>query len=81
MANKYLDDLIKLDLWSEKLKNNIIANGGSVQHITEIAEIREKYKTVWRWDGLADRHGGGQGGVHLPEPEFELVGKTPTTTT
>lgn len=49
MANKYLmTDLIKLDLWNEKLKNNIIANGGSVQHITEIpAEIREKYKTVW----------------------------------
>jgi ribonucleotide reductase alpha subunit len=41
-----MTDLIKLDLWSEKLKNNIIANGGS--SITEIpAEIREKYKTVW----------------------------------
>ena len=49
MANKYLmNDLIKLDLWNEKLKNNIIANNGSIQQIDSIpAEIREKYKTVW----------------------------------
>jgi ribonucleoside-diphosphate reductase alpha subunit len=49
LANKYLmNDLIKLDLWNEKIKNNIIANHGSVQHIEVIPqEIREKYKTVW----------------------------------
>ena len=49
MANKYLmNDLIKLDLWNEKIKNNIIANNGSVQQIEVIPlEIREKYKTVW----------------------------------
>jgi ribonucleoside-diphosphate reductase alpha chain len=49
LANKYLmNDLIKLDLWNEKIKNNIIANHGSVQHIDTIPlEIREKYKTVW----------------------------------
>jgi ribonucleoside-diphosphate reductase alpha subunit len=49
MANKYLmKDLIDLDLWNEKIKNNIIANHGSVQHIEIIpAHIREKYRTVW----------------------------------
>ena len=49
MANKYLmNDLISLDLWNEKIKNNIIANNGSVQQIEVIPlEIREKYKTVW----------------------------------
>jgi ribonucleoside-diphosphate reductase alpha chain len=49
LANKYLmNDLIKLDLWNEKIKNNIIANHGSVQHIDVIPqEIREKYRTVW----------------------------------
>jgi ribonucleoside-diphosphate reductase alpha chain len=49
LTNKYLmNDLIKLDLWNEKMKNMIIANNGSVQHIDIIpAEIREKYKTVW----------------------------------
>ena len=49
MANKYLmNDLIKLDLWNEKVKNNIIANNGSIQQISIIPqEIRDKYKTVW----------------------------------
>jgi len=49
MANKYLmNDLIKLGVWNERIKNNIIANHGSVQHIDSIPiEIREKYKTVW----------------------------------
>jgi ribonucleoside-diphosphate reductase alpha chain len=49
LANKYLmKDLMKLDLWNEQIKNNIISNHGSVQHIEVIPqEIREKYKTVW----------------------------------
>ena len=49
MANKYLmNDLLKLDLWNEKIKNSIIANHGSIQHIDVIPQqIREKYKTVW----------------------------------
>ena len=49
LTNKYLmNDLLKLDLWTEKIKNNIISNNGSVQHIEAIPlEIREKYKTVW----------------------------------
>jgi ribonucleotide reductase alpha subunit len=49
LANKYLmKDLIALDMWDERVKNNIIANHGSIQHIKEIPEeIREKYKTVW----------------------------------
>ena len=30
------------------MKNNIIANNGSIQHLEQIpVEIREKYKTVW----------------------------------
>ena len=49
LANKYLMyDLLKLDLWNEKMKNNIIANNGSIQHLDKIpVEIREKYRTVW----------------------------------
>ena len=49
LANKYLmNDLLKLELWNEKMKNTIIANNGSVQSIETIPrEIREKYKTVW----------------------------------
>jgi ribonucleoside-diphosphate reductase alpha subunit len=49
MGNKYLmRDLLGLGLWNEGLKNNIIANRGSIQHIEVIPiHIREKYKTVW----------------------------------
>jgi len=49
LANKHLmNDLIKLELWNEKLKNNIVANKGSIQHLEVIPpEIRDKYKTVW----------------------------------
>jgi ribonucleotide reductase alpha subunit len=49
LANKYLmNDLIQLGLWDDKIKNNIIANNGSIQHIDIIpVEIREKYRNVW----------------------------------
>lgn len=49
MANKYLmRDLLDLGLWNNDVKNNIIANNGSIQQITSIPQdIRDKYKTVW----------------------------------
>jgi ribonucleoside-diphosphate reductase alpha chain len=49
VVNKYLmNDLIKLDMWNDKIKNNIVANNGSIQHIDIIPnDIKEKYKTVW----------------------------------
>jgi len=48
-ANRYLMmDLMHLDLWNEKIKNNIIANNGSCQQIDLIPQhIKDKYKTVW----------------------------------
>lgn len=49
IVNKYLmHDLIQLGLWNENIKNNIIANQGSIQQIDVIPqEIKNKYKTVW----------------------------------
>ena len=49
VINKYLvEDLTKLKLWNNELKNLIIANDGSVQNIDSIPEeIKELYKTVW----------------------------------
>jgi ribonucleotide reductase alpha subunit len=49
LPNKYLmKELINLGLWSEEMKNNIIANKGSIQHIDIIPkEIKDKYKIVW----------------------------------
>ena len=48
-ANKYLiADLMSFNLWNDQLKNNIIANNGSIQQISGIPqEIKDKYKTVW----------------------------------
>lgn len=48
-VNKHLvRDLIKLNLWNTSVKNQIVANNGSVQGIKEIpAKIKEIYKTVW----------------------------------
>ncbi|KAK6587976.1 hypothetical protein RS030_71014 [Cryptosporidium xiaoi] len=43
-----LNDLLELGLWDDRLKQNIIANSGSIQNIKSIPEdIRELYKTVW----------------------------------
>ena len=49
IVNKYLmTELITLGLWNEDMKNNIILNKGSIQHIESIPlKIREKYKIVW----------------------------------
>jgi ribonucleoside-diphosphate reductase alpha subunit len=49
MANKYLiRELTNLGLWDAHIKNSIIANHGSIQHIETIpSKIRAIYKTVW----------------------------------
>jgi ribonucleoside-diphosphate reductase alpha chain len=49
MVNKHLvRDLMEVDLWSEDLKQKIIANNGSVQGIAEIPiSIQERYKTAY----------------------------------
>jgi ribonucleoside-diphosphate reductase alpha subunit len=49
VVNKYLmKELIQLGHWNEQIKNNIIANKGSVQQLSMISEeIRNKYKIVW----------------------------------
>ena len=49
VVNKYLmTELIQLGLWNEQIKNNIIANKGSIQQLTILPQhIRNKYKIVW----------------------------------
>lgn len=49
VVNKYLmKELIDLGYWNEQIKNNIIANKGSVQQLTVLSEhLRNKYKIVW----------------------------------
>lgn len=48
-VNKYLvKELVKLGIWSESVKNKIIAANGSVQNVPEIpVNLKEIFKTVW----------------------------------
>jgi ribonucleoside-diphosphate reductase alpha chain len=49
IINKYLmKDLMKLDIWSEQLKQEIVARNGSIQGISVIPEqLQLIYKTSW----------------------------------
>ena len=49
ILNKYLvEDLVAMGLWNPEIRNQIIADGGSVQGIAGFpSELRERYKTAW----------------------------------
>jgi len=49
VINKYLmKELIDLNLWNEKIKNEIIKNKGSIQKIEDIPKVlKERFKIVW----------------------------------
>ena len=49
IANKHLmKDLMNIGLWSENMRQKLIATNGSVQPIAEIPQnIKDIYKTVW----------------------------------
>ena len=49
IVNRFLvNDLIKIGLWNDKMRNEIIANNGSVQNVNSIPEeLKALYKTIW----------------------------------
>ena len=49
IVNKYLvEDLVAIGLWNPEIRNQIIAENGSVQNIAGLpSELRERYKTAW----------------------------------
>ncbi|MGD2004703.1 MAG: ribonucleoside-diphosphate reductase subunit alpha [Flavobacteriaceae bacterium] len=49
VVNKHLlEDLVKLGLWNEDLKQELMRNNGSIQNIEGIPDdIKELYRTVW----------------------------------
>jgi ribonucleoside-diphosphate reductase alpha chain len=49
IINKYLlKELLELGIWSENLKQKIVADNGSIQNIEEISDsIKPRYKTSW----------------------------------
>lgn len=52
IVNKFLiNDLIKLNMWNDTMKQKIIAYGGSIQNIKEIPQnIREIYQTAYEYN-------------------------------
>jgi ribonucleoside-diphosphate reductase alpha subunit len=82
VANKHLmRDLINLGLWSETMRQKLIATNGSVQPIAEIPQnIKDIYKTVWEIsqkaiiDMSADRGAficqSQSLNIHLTDPNF-----------
>lgn len=76
-----LKDLVEMGLWSDSMKNRIIADNGSIQKIPTIpTEIKELYKTTWEIsqktiiDFAADRGAfidqSQSLNVHLAEPNY-----------
>lgn len=49
MINKHLvKDLRRINMWNKDIKDNIIANGGSIQQIENVPDkIKEIYRTAW----------------------------------
>lgn len=49
VVNKHLlEDLVKLDLWDNDMKEEIMRANGSIQHIETIPQdLKDLYKTVW----------------------------------
>ncbi len=49
VVNKHLlNDLIRLNLWDEEMKEALIVSNGSVQHIEGLPQdLKDRYKTVW----------------------------------
>jgi ribonucleoside-diphosphate reductase alpha chain len=82
VVNKHLmKDLIDLGLWTEQMRQKLIAANGSVQNISEIPQhIKDVYKTVWEIsqkaiiDMSADRGAyicqSQSLNIHLTDPNF-----------
>jgi ribonucleoside-diphosphate reductase alpha chain len=82
VVNKHLmKDLVRLGLWNETIKNQLIQANGSVQNIpTMPQDIKDLYKTVWEIsqktiiDMAADRGAyicqSQSLNIHLQEPNF-----------
>ena len=80
LVNKFLmKELQDQKLWTDELKNNIIANKGSIQHLDFLpVEMREKVQDrVGNPHETHDRYGERQRGIHMPEPKPEPMARKP----
>jgi ribonucleoside-diphosphate reductase subunit M1 len=79
-----LKDLVDLGLWSDNMKNRIIADNGSIQNVPNIPqELKAMYKTVWELsqktiiDMAADRGAyidqSQSLNIHIKDPSFGKI--------
>lgn len=48
ILNKYMvKELQERGLWEEEIRNNILANNGSVQYLPIDEDFKQRYKTIW----------------------------------
>lgn len=48
ILNKYMvRELKEMNMWTEEVKNNILANEGSVQQLPVSEDFKQRYKTIW----------------------------------
>eukprot|EP00540_Astrosyne_radiata_P020131 CAMPEP_0116848658 /NCGR_PEP_ID=MMETSP0418-20121206/15130_1 /TAXON_ID=1158023 /ORGANISM="Astrosyne radiata, Strain 13vi08-1A" /LENGTH=570 /DNA_ID=CAMNT_0004480275 /DNA_START=216 /DNA_END=1928 /DNA_ORIENTATION=+ len=85
VVNKHLlQDLIKLGLWNNQMKNELIRANGSIQHLAHIpTHIKMLYRTVWEipqkaiLDMAADRGAyicqSQSLNVHIQDPNFRKL--------
>jgi len=80
-VNKHLlHDLIKLGLWTEDMRMQLVAHNGSVQHLDLPSDLKELYKTVWEvkqrivLDMAADR------GAYIDQSQSLNIHMTDATT-
>lgn len=82
VVNSHLiKDLVERGMWTPVVRNQILAQGGSVQRVAEIpADIKELYKTVWEISQKTLMHMAADRGayicqsqsfnVHVADPSF-----------
>ena len=85
VVNKHLlEDLVNLDIWDDQIKNQLIADKGSVQNIPQIPdELKSLYRTVWEIpqrsiiDMAVDRSAficqSQSLNIHIAEPNFSKL--------
>ena len=92
LVNEFLvEDLRKLGLWNDALKNEIVKHGGSIQKIDRIpADLRTLYKTVWEISQRTIANMAAARGpyidqsqslnIHIASPTFEVMSTLHTHT-
>ena len=88
LVNKYLvNDLISVGLWSNELKDMIIASNGSIQQLEQVPQqFKDIYKTIWEIKQVWSLKGAVARGpfvdqtqsmnIFMAEPDYQRLGSS-----